>query len=117
MFYSNLIYLCNQQGLAPSRALNACGISPSQLSRWRSGATSPTAANLAKIAAFFGVTIDQLTGPDLSAAPSQKPPQGGGLSANRLRLIKIINQMTEEQLADLVAFLGNNQNGGANTPK
>lgn len=120
MFYDVFLILCNRANVAPSRVAAALGIDRSQPSRWKSGRL-PAARNLAKLADYFGVTVAQLTGEDplpaASAAPSQKPPQGGGLSANRLRLLKIINQMTEEQLADLVAFLGNNQNGGANTPK
>ena len=120
MFYDNFLILCNRANVAPSRVAHALGIDRSQPSRWKSGRL-PAPRNLAKLADYFGVTVAQLTGEDpLPAAPAaqnEKPPTVGGLSSNRLRLIKIINQMTEEELADLVAFLGNIQNGGANTLK
>ena len=66
MFYDNFINLCAQRGIAPSAAAVAMGFQKSVVTRWKKNGSTPTDANLQKIAAYFGVPKSALLsdGPD-----------------------------------------------------
>ena len=49
-----------QMGLKDSQLCKGAGITNGLLNHWRDGRQKPSANNLAKIAAFFGITLDHL---------------------------------------------------------
>ena len=60
-FYESFIGLCNKVGKTPSRVALEIGLSKPTVNRWKNGST-PTDATAMKIAEYFGVSIDELTG-------------------------------------------------------
>ena len=68
MFYDNFLKACNSIGKTPSAALSEIGINKSAATRWRKG-EMPTVANVHKIADYFGVSPEELTG---STGPAQR---------------------------------------------
>ena len=60
-FYNNFVRLCNSVGKSPSRVVLDVGGTKSAITRWKNGG-NPTDATAMKIAEYFGVSIDELTG-------------------------------------------------------
>lgn len=60
-FYDTFVGLCNKEGKTPSKVAAEIGISKSAVSRWKNGggATDPV---LMKLADYFGVSVNYLTG-------------------------------------------------------
>ena len=104
MFYNNYVNLCNIKGLSPSAAAEAMGFKRSVVSRWSKG-TQPRQATLQKIADYFGVTVEYLSG----EAEEQKEKPGqiplAGLSEEKQQLLKVILEMTDERAAALLRAL------------
>lgn len=71
-FYCNFINLCNQVRISPSAAAVKMGFQKSVVTRWSRGSI-PTKANQMKIAAFFGVTVDELMNSQLSSSKEKEP--------------------------------------------
>ncbi len=61
MFYANYVKLCNSIGKTPSAVAIEIGISKSIVSRWKNGG-GVTDANIQKVADYFGVSTEVLTG-------------------------------------------------------
>ena len=100
MFYNNYVNLCNIKGLSPSAAAEAMGFKRSVVSRWSKG-TQPRQATLQKIADYFGVTVEYLSGE--AEEQNKKPGQSNlaGLSEEKQQLIKVVLEMTDERAAAL----------------
>ena len=60
-FYNNFVRLCNSVGKSPSRVVLDVGGTKSAITRWKNGG-NPTDATAMKIAEYFGVSIQELTG-------------------------------------------------------
>lgn len=73
MFYDNFIKACNLKGKTPSAALSEAGIDKSASTRWKNG-KKPTDATLRKLADYFGVSPEELTG---STGPAQRKTPAG----------------------------------------
>lgn len=56
--YDTVKSLCKSNGLSISRLEKKCGIANGTVGRWRK--YSPKVTTLAKVADFFGVTVDSL---------------------------------------------------------
>lgn len=61
MFYENFLKLCADRNIAPSAVLISLGMSKGSVTHWKNGKT-PHDSTVAKIAEYFGVTVDDLTG-------------------------------------------------------
>lgn len=61
MFYDNFLKACNRIGKSPSAVVVEAGISKPAVTRWAKG-QSPTAANVQKLADYFGISKEELTG-------------------------------------------------------
>lgn len=117
-FYNNFVKLCNSIGKSPSRVVLEIGGTKSAITRWKNGSL-PTDATAMKIAEYFGVSIEELTGETklgdmlyetardhgLVGSPfkKEKPTaQGDGLSermkASQQKLIEIANKLPEEEV-------------------
>lgn len=61
MFWSRFEALCEAKGQKPNRVALELGISSASVTKWKNG-TTPGYENLTKLASYFGVTTDWLTG-------------------------------------------------------
>ena len=66
-FYPTYVDFCNKAGLSPSAVAEKVGLSRTAVTGWKKG-TTPSYATCAKIADFFGVSVDYLLG-----AEQEKP--------------------------------------------
>ena len=62
MFYDLFCELCARKGIAPTRAALDMGMSKATPTTWKNKGTTPQAAQLQKIAEYFGVSVDYLLG-------------------------------------------------------
>ena len=63
MFYDTFACLCQQRGIAPSRAAIDAGISKSLVTKWKNNGTElPSPEVLSKLSKYFGVTTAYLLG-------------------------------------------------------
>ena len=61
-FYDRFIELCARNNEKPSPVAQKLGIHKTAVSNWKSRRTYPTAVNLKKIADYFNVSLEYLTG-------------------------------------------------------
>ncbi len=69
MFYLNFVRLCNGIAKSPSAVAEEMGFQRSVVTRWRKGSV-PRKATIEKIADYFGVPAEELTGEDQKEKPS-----------------------------------------------
>lgn len=86
-FYSNFVSLCNNAGKSPSRAVIEIGLQKSSITRWKGGGF-PTDATAKKIADYFGVSVDELTGKEKT--PTSQT--GNRLSKETLEVVNLFEQ-------------------------
>ena len=73
MFYDNFVKACNSRNKAPSAVAIDIGISKATVTGWKNGST-PNDATLRKLADYFGISPEELTG---STGPAQKKATAG----------------------------------------
>ena len=73
MFYDNYIRLCNGIGKSPSAVAEEIGLKKATVTGWKRG-SMPTDATLRKLADYFGISPEELTG---STGPAQKKAPDG----------------------------------------
>ncbi len=111
VFYDIFVGLCKEAGKAPTVVLAELKMSKGNLGKWRDGRT-PKADGLVKIADYFGVTTDFLTG----KGQKEKPADEGGQIANaeareafREGGVRVYldagNKLSDEDLQDVYEFI------------
>lgn len=98
-FYENYLKLCEKAGKTPSAAALEMGLSKPTVNRWKKGGGATDATAL-KVASYFGVTIEELTGEEQKEKPA--PGEGSGLDA---RFDVLLSQMTDADRADLLEYM------------
>lgn len=73
MFYDNFVKACNSRNKAPSAVAIDIGISKATVTGWKNGST-PNDATLRKLADYFGISPEDLTG---STEPAQRTSPAG----------------------------------------
>ena len=58
MIYENIIRFCKERGIAVARLEKECGLGNATVRNWKT--SSPSIANVQKVAEFFGCTVDDL---------------------------------------------------------
>ena len=102
MFWNNFEALCAEKGVSYNAAAADVGVrSSGTVTGWKNGA-KPRGPVLKRLADYFGVTVEELTG----EAPEQKekptPGEGSGLDA---RFDALLSQMTDADRADLLEYM------------
>ena len=64
-FYNNYVHLCNHIGKSPSKVAQEIGVAKATVNRWKNGSL-PTDATAQKIADYFGITVEELHGIEMS---------------------------------------------------
>jgi transcriptional regulator with XRE-family HTH domain len=121
-FYDNFVKLCNSVGKSPSRVVLDIGGTKSAVTRWKNG-SNPTDATAMKIAEYFGVSMQELTGEaglgdmlyesardnGLIQSPFKKDKPtaevGDGLTANQRKLYEIAKSLPEEKVDLLLQLM------------
>lgn len=98
-FYENYLKLCEKAGKTPSAAALEMGLSKPTVNRWKKGGGATDATAL-KVASYFGVTAEELTGEEQKEKPA--PGEGSGLDA---RFDVLLSQMTDADRADLLEYM------------
>lgn len=62
MFYDVYTALCKSKAISPSRAADEIGLSNSTVTKWKKTGATPSGDTLSKVAAYFGVSVDDLIG-------------------------------------------------------
>lgn len=62
MFYDRFKALCENKKTTPTRAAIDMGFSNSITTKWKKTGATPDGITLAKIAEYFGITVDELLG-------------------------------------------------------
>lgn len=75
-FYERFASLCQGKGVKPGRAAMDCGINRSNVTAWKKGGYTPRAEVLQRIAAYFGVSVDELMGDEPEKAPAPVGERG-----------------------------------------
>ena len=76
MDYTYFEYLLKQTGTTVYRVSKETGIAASTFTDWKNGRSSPKADKLKRIAAFFGVSLDELLGGEGTSGERPAPRAG-----------------------------------------
>lgn len=101
-FYDNYIKLCAAHNKSPTAVSKEIGLSNAAASGWKNG-KKPSAVTKQKLADYFGVTVEELTGED----QKEKPNTLDGielekLSPARRALLEALDGMDDENIMKIV---------------
>lgn len=71
MFYDLYYELCKKKGVSCSKAAREIGLSNSTVTKWKNTGAKPSSDTIGKVAAYFGVPVNDLFG-------EQKEPAARG---------------------------------------
>lgn len=99
IFYENYLKLCAARQESPTAVSKKIGLSNAAATGWKKG-KKPSEVTLEKLAVYFGVAREDLTGEDQKEKPT--PGEGSGLDA---RFDELLSQMTDADRADLLEYM------------
>lgn len=107
MFYDVFVNLCNKVGKSPSAVAVEIGFQKSVVTRWKKNNVTPTDANLAKIASYFGVTVDFLLTGEQKENPTAKSDEVtfDDFTYALHNQSKELNDANKEKLLDMARML------------
>lgn len=70
MFFDRLKALCDERGVSAYKACTDVGLNRAAVAKWKNGSI-PNGQTLAKLADYFGVTVDYLLGESNEKAPAE----------------------------------------------
>lgn len=91
-FYDNYIKLCAVHDKSPTAVSKEIGLSNAAASGWKNG-KKPSAVTKQKLADYFGVTVEELTGEEQKEKPST--PEGDGLDEQAKSFAEKLMQLDE----------------------
>lgn len=108
MFWNNFEALCAKKGVSYNAAAADVGVrSSGTVTGWKNGA-KPRGPVLKRLADYFGVTVEELTG----EAPEQKEKPNAldgveleKLSPSRRALLERLNGMNDDQIMKLIGVI------------
>lgn len=99
IFYENYLKLCAARQESPTAVSKKIGLSNAAATGWKKG-KKPSEVTLEKLAVYFGVAREELTGEEQKEKPA--PGEGSGLDA---RFDALLSQMTDADRADLLEYM------------
>lgn len=96
-FYDNYIKLCAVHDKSPTAVSKEIGLSNAAASGWKNG-KKPSAVTKQKLADYFGVTVEELTGESLQKE-KPAPGEGSGLDAKAKATLGKMKKLSPEQQA------------------
>ena len=101
MFYDKFVKLCSAVGKTPSAVAVEIGIGKSNVTYWKAGRNNPSDVTIAKIADYFGISIEEL-----KCVEEQKKTvtiESDGLDELDIKFISMIKQLSEQEKRMLLA--------------
>lgn len=89
-FYEKYLMLCDKNKKTPSGAALEMGLSKTTVNRWKNGG-GITDATILKVASYFGIPKEELTGEEQKEKPST--PEGNGLDAHGQTILDKYNML------------------------
>lgn len=99
MFYDRFKTLCDIKGVSCKKAVIEIGLSNSIATKWKKTGATPNGETLVKIAAYFGISVEELLGNE------KKPTPEGELTETQREAMELVIKMSDEQLRVFVATL------------
>lgn len=99
IFYENYLKLCAARQESPTTVSKKIGLSNAAATGWKKG-KKPSEVTLEKLAVYFGVAREDLTGEEQKEKPT--PGEGSELDA---RFDELLSQMTDADRADLLEYM------------
>lgn len=104
MFYDNFVKACNLHNKAPSAVAIDIGISKATVTGWKNG-SMPSDATLRKLADYFGVSPEELTGSTVLAQKKTTADVSNSDTQNEGQLMAAFfeggKDLSEEEMAAL----------------
>lgn len=97
-FVDIIVDLTKQKGVSIRRTLLDVGIGHSSMNDWKNKGTTPSGETMAKLADYFGVTVDYLLGRE---APPEFTPEQRELAL----IIADLSDFDRQQALDYIDFL------------
>ena len=102
-FFERYCILCKEQGSTPNGVAKKLGVASASVTQWKQGSV-PRVETLARIADYFGVTVDYLTGKSEEKKQSVLPEENG-LDEEFIRSYSRLNETNRAQIDSLIQFL------------
>lgn len=101
-FYEKYLLLCQKKGKSPSGAALEIPLSKTTVNRWKNGG-GITDANAMRVAAYFGITVEELMSgvEDAKKAPTEISGREG-ISPAKQALLDAIDSLSDEQCEKLL---------------
>lgn len=99
IFYENYLKLCAARQESPTAVSKKIGLSNAAATGWKKG-KKPSEVTLEKLAVYFGVAREDLTGEEQKEKPT--PSEESELNA---RFDALLSQMTDADRADLLEYM------------
>ena len=102
VFHDKFVDLCNERGISPNKAAIEIGFNRTSISKWKKSGFTPQNKTLVKIAQYFGVSVDYLSG----ASENKISLSDSGETKENINIIKIVGRdgsyeeraLTDDQL-------------------
>lgn len=91
-FYEKYLMLCDKNKKTPSGAALEMGLSKTTVNRWKNGG-GITDATILKVASYFGIPKEELTGEEQKEKPT--PGEGSGLDEQAKSFAEKLMQLDE----------------------
>lgn len=96
IFYENYLKLCAARQESPTAVSKKIGLSNAAATGWKKG-KKPSEVTLEKLAVYFGVAREDLTGEEQKEKPA--PSEGSGLDAQAKATLDKMKKLSPEQQA------------------
>jgi transcriptional regulator with XRE-family HTH domain len=98
-----ILKLMSDRDVNAAMLTREAGITRGLITQWKQRRQLPSAANIAKIAAYFGISVDELMGIENPATPEGEQPE----PTEHQRLVRQITELTaDKSVAALKAIIG-----------
>lgn len=95
-FYKRYCELCAKKEMSASGVASAIGLSNAAANGWKKGKL-PNDTTLAKLSAYFGVTVEYLKGEETK----KDPATNGEVSPEKRELLDLIDSLSDDQCGKL----------------
>lgn len=109
-FYGRYVEMCNRIGKSPSAVAIEIGLSKPSVNRWKNGG-SPTDATAQKVASYFGVSVNELTGEKENPAPENDTLESKVLTDADKEFFNWLEGKTEEEKMWLLGIMKSIEKG------